>query len=223
MSQGAGVHATRTDAAPPAPAPDGAEDLPPIRSMASTPWPAGSFTELTERRRSTRSFSSKALSVDDVISVVIPAFRTPSGRPACAIPGSTPSIDPTLLIANVTGPGGTALREGAYRISIEDGHLVCVHELPFEPLVHCVDASDVSAPAAVLLLTLDLRKRRHYSNAYELGLLEAGQIVQNVSLSAAGRGVGACILGSVSDGPFWTATSKRDCRPLVAVALGHPA
>ena len=92
--------------------------------------------------------------------------------------------------------------------------------------------TDVSEPAVVLLLCLHLHRRSQYVNAYELGFLEAGQLLQNLSLVAASVGIGACILGSVFDEHFRSALA--DCQggpaavrqqgvPIVAVALGHPA
>jgi hypothetical protein len=201
-----------------------------VSASRPTRWPTVELTELLERRRSCRSFAPCALSVDDVFDIVVPAVRTMSGRPAYAVPAATPSIGVTVLVNRVTRPGGGDIVPGAYALSCDTRTMRCLGEASFERVGACVDLADVREPALVLVLCLHLHRRRQYVNAYELGLLEAGQLLQNIALVAAGVGVGCCVLGSVFDEPLWSveagtddmgAALRRQGAPVVAVALGR--
>ena len=129
-------------------------------------------------------------------------------------------------------PDGSALPAGIYGASAEPPALTCLRQVPFGQLAMCADMADVSSPAVVVLLCLNPLKRRQYVNTYELGLLEAGELLQNIALVATSTGLGSCVLGSVFDEPFWslidghsdlTATVRAYGAPVTAVALGVPA
>jgi len=161
--------------------------------------------------------------------VVIPAITTADDRPAQALPAATPAISVYLLVHKVTWPDGAPLGQGIYRTDPRSGELVLVRAAEFAVLKHCADLADLTAePAAVLLLCLHMRARRQYVNAYELALLEAGQLLQNLSLTATSAQVAACILGSVFDEPFWSLAGsdpsvavEKHGTPIVAMALGY--
>lgn len=201
-----------------------------ICGVAPVNWPTESWTTLQEQRWSCRDFTPRPLTTDCLLDMIVPAFQTPSGRPAYAIPGAIPSITVTVLANRVDCPAGISLEQGIYNVSVQLRTLSCLRLAPFKQVSHCVDMTDVSEPAAVLLLCLHLTRRSQYVNAYELGFLEAGQLLQNLSLAAASMGIGACILGSVIDKTFRSALA--DCQgnpasvrqhgvPIVAIALGH--
>lgn len=189
-------------------------------------WPTEPLSILQERRRSHRDLGAGSLSLEVLLDIVVPSFVTRGGRPAFAQPGGASAISVTALVRNVDG-----LAQGVYAISPAAGTLTCLRSASFEQVSACVDLSDVTGPAVVLILCLHLERRRKYANAYELTLLEAGQLLQNVALVAAGAGVGACVLGSVFDEPFWAvvadqkddpAETLKHGAPLVAMALGVP-
>jgi Nitroreductase family len=188
-------------------------------------WPTEPLPVLQERRRSQRDLGAGPLFVEDLLDVVVPSFLTPDGRPAFARPGATSAISTTALVCNVDG-----LAQGVYAVSPAAGTLTCLRRAPFEQVSACVDLSDVTGPAAVLMLCVHLARRRQYANAYELALLEAGQLLQNLALAAAGAGIDTCVLGSVFDEPFWSVVAEphdspaqtlRHGAPLVAMALGY--
>lgn len=194
-------------------------------------WPTQSLTALQDQRWSCRDFAPLPLTADQLLNVIVPAFQTPAGRPACAIPGAIPSVTVTVLVNRVDCADGISLEQGIYNVPTQLRTLKLLRSAPFEQVGHCVDMTDVSEPAAVLLLCLHLHRRPQYVNAYELGLLEAGQLLQNLSLAATSVGIGACILGSVFDTDFWSsiadsqdqrATIRQHGIPIVAIALGHP-
>jgi hypothetical protein len=188
-------------------------------------WPPESLPELQERRRSQRTLDAGALSVEDVLDVVVPSLLTPGGRPAFARPANVGAVSVTALVRDITG-----IAQGVYTVSPTTGTLTCVCEAPFEQVSACVDLSDLTSPAVVLMLCVHMPRRRQYANAYELALLEAGQLLQNLALVAASAGIGACALGSVFDEPFLSLfavtpgdsmTVLRYGAPLVAMALGR--
>ena len=80
-------------------------DLPEAPSRTLN-WPEQPLSRLLEQRRSTRAFTSAPLTTDQVLDVVVPSFRTRSGRPACAIPGSAPIVTATVLADGSSDPMG---------------------------------------------------------------------------------------------------------------------
>lgn len=187
-------------------------------------WPTQPLSALQERRRTHREFAHQPVRLDALFDVVVPAFITSSGRAAIALPGAVAAVGLTILVDRVAG-----LDSGVYVLDPPACALTEVRRGPFPSFSRCVDLSDVDDPAVVLVLTIDMMVRRKYLNAYELALLEAGQLLQNLALTAASVGLGACVLGSVFDEPYWNATnvlavartSLAHGTPLVAMALGH--
>ena len=136
-----------------------------------------------------------------------------------------------MLADRIIRPDRSSLPAGVYEVSAEPPALTCLRQVPFGQLKMCADMADVSSPAVVVLLCLNPLKRRQYINTYELGLLEAGELLQNMALVATSAGLGSCVLGSVFDEPFWSvidghsdvsATVRAYGAPVTAIALGVP-
>ena len=141
-------------------------------------------------------------------------------------------VIPIVLFNRVIGDESTALTQGAYYLSTQSWRFECAREASFEKLRGLVDMADIDDPDAVMILCRDLRARRQYINNYELGLLEIGQVLQNLALTAVASGVHTCALGAVSKEPIlfvgpddpktakpaerWSAT------PAVGLAVGYP-
>jgi len=199
------------------------------RSKPPSP-PGKTLADLLDQRRSHRSFSARAMSVAELCTVVAPAFTSPAGRPSCAVPGAIRTISALAIVNNMVDNDRAPVPPGLYEICPEPFALTTIRALPFSEAAASVDTADISQPAAILLLCLRARSPRRYLNAYELSLLEAGQILQNIALTATSAEIGSCVLGSVFDEPLLSITAsgvhpqeaaRRHGVPIAAVAIGH--
>lgn len=194
--------------------------------------PTATLGAVLESRHSCRDFSGEPVLLDELFDVLASALRTSGGRPASAVPGGVPAVSTKLIVNRVLLPGGDALRQGIYELELDCPSITCVSEVSFAKLGAVIDMTDIVDPPVAVLFCLHIDTRRRYDNAYELGLLEIGQLIQNIALVATAKGWGSCALGSVFDEPFWTAVSPGGVTretvlahgaPIVSVAIGKPS
>ncbi|KJL23703.1 hypothetical protein RN50_01043 [Microbacterium foliorum] len=86
-------------------------------------------------------------------------------------------------------------------------------------LLRCVDTSDVNRVPALIVLAIDLVARRGYRNAYDLSLIEVGQVYQRLEDNARHLGLRVCAMGAVAG-----AASLHDTMtsPVLGVVIGVP-
>ncbi|WP_353962089.1 nitroreductase family protein [Aldersonia sp. NBC_00410] len=201
-----------------------------VATRDSLGQPTSSLSALIDSRRTCRTFATASLDASELLDVVLSSLRGSDGRPAFATPGNISAIS-TMLLINTVHLNGAMLEQGMYEITPDDRSLNRLSRISFEQLRTLVDMKDITTPAAILLLCVHMKRRRKYANAYDLGLLETGQALQNIVLFATNRNLGTCVLGSVFDEPYWSAVSAegtteavvdRHGVPVVAVAVGRP-
>lgn len=155
-----------------------------------------SFSESVRRRGSVRTYSGKTITLQQISDLLfwsigrsgksdgeVQAYAYPSG-------GAKYPIQAYLYLVK------NAEIKGLYYY---DSHHKLV-KLPYELTPHVLTASSYvrrSDIQALLFLTFkkDISYGRYGKLAYKLGLLEAGTMLQNVSLVAPSIGLGCCILG----------------------------
>ncbi|MEV3985338.1 hypothetical protein [Nonomuraea sp. NPDC049758] len=200
------------------------------QGAAATRRMMAGFTEVISARGSHRLFGAQPVLLGELLHVMRTAMMTSARRPAYALPGGVRAVEPLLLVDRVVDDIGRSLPEGVYSIDADRRLANCELKMPFAEAARTVDTYDVRDPAVLVLLCLHLERYRHYDNAYELGLLEAGELLHSLALSCAQTGLGACVLGSVFDEPLWSVlaplqelktTIKKYGAPLAAVAVGE--
>jgi SagB-type dehydrogenase family enzyme len=78
--------------------------------------------------------------------------------------------------------------------------------------------------AAIILLTTSPNIRKNYSHTYKLALLEAGHVLQTISLLSEQVSLGACEMGGINELPILNILNKRNTYetvPIAAIAIGN--
>jgi SagB-type dehydrogenase family enzyme len=171
----------------------------------SRKFPTESLTivEALKRRKSTRSFSRKPLSID-ALSFLLWAStgvqRAERGYDFRTAPsaGALYPIETYLVVNNVEG-----LERALYHYSVEAHALeelkvgdfaVSIAQAALEQKM-CVNAPVVLVWTAVF----ERAKWKYAQRAYRYVYLEAGHVAQNLALAATGVGLGSCQIGAFFD------------------------
>jgi SagB-type dehydrogenase family enzyme len=167
------------------------------------PSPALPVTEALKKRRSTRSFQPEPLSLANVSFLLWAATgiqRTEKGYEFRTAPsaGALYPVETYLVANNVEG-----LEQGLYHYNIPDHAL---EELKLASLGEGLASAALgqkmlaAAPAALVWTGVFARSKWKYAQrAYRYVYLEAGHIAENLALSAASVGLGACHIGAFFD------------------------
>lgn len=199
--------------------------------------------ECLRARRSHRRFAARALTIDEVATLlgrtaapsgivsaeealeaveVTGADRSPVGRPRYPHPtaGALDALRVLLAVGRVEG-----LPEGLYRYEPSAHRLdgICPVGLAEFSAAALPGLEWVGSAALVAVILGDVAPlRAHYRHPYLLTLIEAGHMIQNVLLAATALGLAACELGSVEEDAIfrWTGATAYEQVPLGAVVLG---
>lgn len=165
----------------------------------------------TSRGTSSRSFSAEA--VDEVrLANLIRSSAGTRASPGVAWAGGLSGLNIQVFISRPRG--GAA----AYVYDAEVGELAEL-ESDAHALLRCVDTSDVNRVPALVVLSMRLGVRRGYRNAYDLTLIEAGQVYQRLEDRAEQFGFGVCAMGGIAG-----AANVQDFNvsPVLGVVVGVP-
>jgi SagB-type dehydrogenase family enzyme len=162
-----------------------------------------SFSDVLQRRRSTRTFSTEPLSKIDLAfllraSIGIQriehsyAFRTAPSA------GALYPIETYVAVNNVEG-----LAKGVYHYNIENHWLEEIKLGDFgETVAHAALDQEMCADSAVVFIWTAVFQRsiwKYSQRAYRYVYLDAGHIAQNLALAATSINCGSCHIGAFFD------------------------
>lgn len=195
--------------------------------------PAASLAAALAERRSCRDFSTRDLTLADMASLCALGFgiKGYSRLGAHELPERTfPSggglypLELSLLVRAVAG-----CDPGVYHYVPVTHGLEHVRDgaLPRDLLQYLFMGQPYAADAAVVFVlsaVFDRNLRKYGARGYRYLLMEAGHVGQNLSLLAAGMGLGACCLGGFFDVEL-SSLLRLDLAEegaVYAIAVGHP-
>jgi thiazole/oxazole-forming peptide maturase SagD family component len=190
------------------------------KSFDISPMQGSQLVELQSRRSSCRSFSAELLRLAEVGGLLDAGYSY--GRHAVASAGG---LYPMKIFA-IALEDQVDFPAGYYEYDNESDRLVLFNESP-DPERIAYAFNEVGMPfgaQVVLVVAADAnRQPRKYSNrGYRFMAIEAGEILQNLSLGAVELGLATCNLGSLLDDVISDELELVDCLPFVAVAVGKP-
>lgn len=193
----------------------------------------GSLGTLLWQRRSTRSFSDRALSLEALASIVWAAQgRTTDGHRVCPSAHALYPLALTVVAGNVDD-----LAAGAYTYDAEHDSLrpiVLGDHRDVVAQTTLVDYEWLRQAAALLLLSGDIAAaERHFADQPPLGRrgqryvwLEAGHASQNIYLQATEAGLGAVLVAGFHDDRLLNldpAIVPTGHHPLALLGIGYPS
>jgi SagB-type dehydrogenase family enzyme len=161
------------------------------------------MTEILQKRRSVRSFSSKSLSTVELSFLLWASTgiqRREQGYEFRTAPsaGALYPIETYVVINNVEG-----LEKGLYHYNIEEH---TIEEMKLDDLgrelAHAALEQEMLANAPLVLVWTAIFERskwKYRQRAYRYVYLDAGIIGENLTLSATGIGLGSCNVGAFFD------------------------
>ena len=161
------------------------------------------FVEVLKTRRSIRSYSSKALSINDLSFLLWASTgiqRKQNGYELRTAPsaGALYPIETYLVVNNVEG-----LDKGIYHYSVASHALEELALGAFaEHIAHAALDQEICLEAPVTFVWTAVFERstwKYNQRAYRYVYLEAGHIAQNLALSATSIGLGSCHIGAIFD------------------------
>ena len=161
------------------------------------------FNEVLRRRKSIRSFSSKALSLNDLAYLLWASTgiqRTEHGYQFRTAPsaGALYPIETYIAASNVEN-----LEKGLYHYNIKNHLLEEIKLGSFGVnLAHAALAQEMCADASVVFIWTAVFRRskwKYSQRAYRYIYLDAGHIAQNLGLAAASINCGSCEVGAFFD------------------------
>lgn len=161
------------------------------------------IVEALRRRRSTRSFSPKPLSLDALSFLLWSCTgvqRKERGYEFRTAPsaGALYPIETYVVVNNVEG-----LERGVYHYNIEAHALEELNTGDFaEETAHAALEQKACAEASVVLVwtaVFERSKWKYAQRAYRYVYLDAGHIAQNLALAATGSGLASCQIGAFFD------------------------
>jgi len=167
------------------------------------PEHATPFVDLLRKRRSTRSYSSEPLSIEDLSFLLWASTgiqRKQQGYEFRTAPsaGALYPIETYVLVNNVKG-----LDKGLYHYNITAHALEEIKLADFaENIARAALDQEmcVKAPATFVWTAIFERTKWKYNQrAYRYVYLDAGHIAQNLALAATSIGLGSCQIGSIFD------------------------
>jgi len=162
-----------------------------------------SFNEVLRRRKSIRSFSSKALSLNDLAYLLWASTgiqRTEHGYQFRTAPsaGALFPIETYIAASNVEN-----LEKGLYHYNIKNHLLEEIKLGSFGVnIAHAALAQEMCADASVVFIWTAIFRRskwKYSQRAYRYIYLDAGHIAQNLGLAAASINCGSCEVGAFFD------------------------
>jgi SagB-type dehydrogenase family enzyme len=197
-------------------------------------FPTVALEQAVRERFSCRRFSDSPLELVDLATLLYSAYGIRSSRQVAGfevldrlVPsaGGLYPLEPYVLAAGVESqPAGiyhyNPLLHALERLSAT---------LPGRSVVTALfmDQPQAGQASAVIVLTAVVERslRKYGDRGYRYLLVEAGHLAQNLNLTAAALGVGACNLGAFADHDLAALLAlDTDVEiPLYAVAVGNPA
>ncbi len=178
-------------------------------------------------RRSTRTFSGTAISLDELARLLRFAYGRTDDRGqfrAVASGGALYPLELYVIALNVDG-----LEPGVYHYGIETAHLDVV--TPGECLAALKDivywqGIDIDRAAAVIVISAAFYRStiKYLDRGYRMVLMEAGEAAQNLCLMATSLQLGACLVGGFHDDGL-SALLEIDGleeAPLLPIVVGRP-
>jgi SagB-type dehydrogenase family enzyme len=185
------------------------------------------------RRRSTRSFGSRPLTLAQIAHLVWAAQgRTTGGRRSCPSAHALYPLTLTVVAGNVDG-----VTAGTYRYDAERHGLALIADGDHRDRVAGTTLADhawLRQAAALLLLSGDMEAAtQHFADQPPQGRrgqryvwLEAGHVSQNIYLQAAEADLGAVLVAGFDDDRLLGLTPRvvpSGQHPLALLGVGHPA
>ncbi|MFD4406937.1 SagB/ThcOx family dehydrogenase [Nocardia sp. NPDC058499] len=185
------------------------------------------------RRRSTRSFSARSLSLDALASILWAAQgHTADGHRVCPSAHARYPLALSIVAGDVDG-----LAAGVYTYDAESGHLRLTALGDHRDAVAqtaLVDHEWLKQSAALLVLTGDIDSaNRHFADQPPAGRrgqryvwLEAGHASQNIYLQATETGLGATLVAGFHDDRLQDldpTVVPAEHEPLAILAVGLPS
>jgi SagB-type dehydrogenase family enzyme len=162
-----------------------------------------SFSDVLQKRRSTRTFSDEPLSKVDLAFLLWASTGIQRIEHNCAFrtapsAGALYPIETYLAVNNVED-----LDQGIYHYNIKNHLLEEIKLGNFgEPLAHAALDQDMCADSAVIFIWTAVFQRsiwKYSQRAYRYVYLDAGHIAQNLALAATSINCGSCHIGAFFD------------------------
>lgn len=155
-----------------------------------------SLQRLLKERHSTRRYSDKKISRDQVIGLCQFGYGT-SLKPVPSGGGLYPIHIFVIVLREQEG-----LPKGYYEYDSVRDSLTRFSDIDERLINYAFDAEDGIFGSSVQLMicaNVDRQARKYANKAYRLSLIEAGQVAQSISLAATEAGLATCELGGVLD------------------------
>lgn len=174
-----------------------------IQLSLKFPTQSLSIVEVLRRRRSTRFFSPKPLSLNALSFLLWASTGIQRRERGCEFrtapsAGALYPIETYLIVNNVEG-----LEKGLYHYNIEAHALETLKGGDFaEKMVHAALEQKIFTEAPVALIwtaVFERSKWKYAQRAYRYVYLDAGHIAQNLALAATSIGLGSCQIGAFFD------------------------
>lgn len=189
------------------------------------------LAQLLQRRETSRTFSGKPIALKTLATILYCSYgvlderkewrNTTLARRTIPSAGGIYPLDFTWVQLLDT----SELPAAVYKLSFHHGRRVAFTKLDADHRAiyrGIVDPVTIADAHGILLLGAHFeRPRSKYGNrAVLLAMIEAGHAAQNLSLAATELGIGVLELGGFFDGFVKELTGRRDCEPLLSLALG---
>jgi SagB-type dehydrogenase family enzyme len=201
--------------------------------LVSLPSPVikRSFEQLLARRVSCRRFSTRPLSLADLVGMLHAGYgvlgdalagqTTFKHRPVPSA-GARYPLSLYVLARSLDGAD-----RGVYRYEAERCELVAVGSRPDDGAIAeiFIDQPYVASASAILMITaqLALTLERYGARGYRYVLFEAGHVSQNIALCAAASGIGNLEIGGFLDDRISGLLGLSHSEvPLYGAAVGYP-
>jgi thiazole/oxazole-forming peptide maturase SagD family component len=179
------------------------------------------LAKLQSQRTSCRSFTGEPLTTDEIGAVLDTGYSY--SRHAVPSAGGLYPMKVFLIALN----DQAALPAGYYEYDNENDQLVLFNGQPDPERIAFAfnDAGMLFGASVVLVIAADANRQPHkYSNrGYRYMAIEAGEITQNIVLSAVDNGLATCVYGGLQDSVISDELGLDGCLPFVAIALGKSA
>ena len=186
------------------------------------------LVEVLKKRRSTRSFSHKPLSIADLSFLLWASTgvqRKEQGYEFRTVPsaGALYPIETYLIVNNVED-----LERALYHYNIEEHALEELKIGDFaEKMAHAALGQKICINASAVLIwtaVFERAKWKYAQRAYRYVYLDAGHIAQNLALSATAIGLGSCQVGAFFDDEINQIIEVDGTKESVIYlsAVGHP-
>jgi len=158
-----------------------------------------SVEEALYRRHSTRSFSSDALTMQEISQVLWAAYgKNAYGKKTVPSAGASYPFDIYLVAGNING-----LTSGLYQYDSEKYDLITIKNIDIREAIAEAAHRQMFicyAPAIIIIVARFVRTTRFYGKRGERYVfIDAGHIGQNISLQVEAIGLATCMIGAFDD------------------------